>query len=81
MDRNYGRNLTKEYLRMLPAGTTIRKATKRKTIEASAVTNRMLAREKNLVRIVKGCLCTAITGYQNFCGTMSAPVSKSKKYL
>lgn len=30
MDRNYGRNLTKEYLRMLPAGTTIREATKRK---------------------------------------------------
>lgn len=81
MDRNYGRNLTKEYLRMLPAGTTIMEATKRKTIEASAVTNRMLAREKNLVRIVKGCLCTAITGYQNFGGTMSAPVSKLKKYL
>ena len=52
MDKKYGKDLTKEYLKMLPSNTTIAVATKRKTIECAAKDNARLKRDKNIVKII-----------------------------
>lgn len=81
MDKKYGKDLTKEYLKMLPSNTTIAVATKRKTIECAAENNMRLKRDRNIVKIIKECICEAMEEYQRFGGHITDKVSKIKKYI
>ena len=81
MDKKYGKDLTKEYLKMLPSNTTIAVATKRKTIECAAENNMRLKRDRNIVKIIKDCICEAMKEYQRFGGHINDKVSKIKKYI
>lgn len=81
MDKKYGKDLTKEYLKMLPSNTTIAVAIKRKTIECAAENNMRLKRDRNIVKIIKNCICEAMKEYQRFGGHINDKVSKIKKYI